>query len=105
MLLLRQFDWRLDHSGKVCVFCYEEVNLHKCSVCMNNVGQIFSKKFLEISRLVNVHNKLICKISDESKQKLPKNLLKLHFELKFVEKPGISSNFVGRHLHNLSTIL
>lgn len=34
-LLRLQFTWRLDQSGKLHVFCYRVVQLHKYCVCMN----------------------------------------------------------------------
>lgn len=48
MLLLRQCGWRLDHSRKVCVFCYEVVILHKHNVCVNNIVWIFSESSTKV---------------------------------------------------------
>ena len=103
--LSRQFGWRLDHSGEVYMFCYEVVYLHKHDVCMNN-DMTFSEKILTFLRLTNVPTELICEISDESKQKkFIKMLPKFGFGPQFVEKQGISSNFVDRCLQNFGTIL
>ena len=65
--LSRQFAWRLDHSGKVHMFCYEVVYLHKHGL-REQWRTTFSEKFLTISRLTNVPTELICEISDESEQ-------------------------------------
>ena len=43
-LLLLLFSWRLDHSKRVHVFCYEVVNLHKIMVFVWITKEEFSLK-------------------------------------------------------------
>lgn len=91
-LLLLQFAWRLDQSGKFYVFCYEVIFLRQYSFCVNDEVQIFGrgKLSLEIAGLTHVPRELFCESSDGSKQKLPRKV-EILFQAKFLRKFGIES--------------